>query len=122
MGPLDVASASRRWAIQLVISLISCAIMPQDSVFFFFLFSCPLARPVFQGGRRVPVFWTARKGVPLIAARSARAGIKLESHSWDPLAGHMGLVSDSFEMAFSMPKLVAAAGSDTSLIWLLYLV
>lgn len=73
-------------------------------------------------GRRVPFFWTARKGVPLIAARSARAGIKLESHSWDPLAGHMGLVSDSFEMAFSMPKLVAAAGSDTSLIWLLYLV
>lgn len=38
MGLLDVASASRRWAIQLVISLISCAIMPQDSVFFFFFF------------------------------------------------------------------------------------
>lgn len=61
-------------------------------------------------------FLDGPQGVPLIAARSARAGIKLESHSWDPLAGHMGLVSDSFEMAFSMPKLVAAAGFDTSLI------
>lgn len=41
MGLLDVASASRRWAIQLVISLISCAIMPQDSVFFFFFILVP---------------------------------------------------------------------------------
>ncbi|PTB56017.1 hypothetical protein M431DRAFT_507685 [Trichoderma harzianum CBS 226.95] len=99
--------------------------MPQDSAvfYFLFLFSCPLARPGFQGGwTQGPFFLDGPQGVPLIAARSARAGIKLESHSWDPLAGHMGLVSDSFEMAFSMPKLVAAAGFDTSLIWPLYLV
>lgn len=36
---------SRRWAIQLVISLISCAIMPQDVWFFFFHSRAPLQGP-----------------------------------------------------------------------------
>lgn len=86
MGLLDVASASRRWAIQLVISLISCAIMPQDSVFFFYS-RAPLQGPFSKvDGRRVPFFF----GRP---ARSSTDSSKISQGGYqarEPLMGPPG--------------------------------